>query len=172
MTLVFDATPLIYLGKVDRLDVVADIDQRLVVPGRVCEEVVYEGMKYDYPDAKRVNELIRDGTFQQETFQKNERFDQLVQNTRLSPADAAVLLLADELGATAVMDEDYGRTIAETEGVETRGTVYLVLSRVKEDRLTPENAREIIDAMLDAGWHCSPDLYAKIVRKLDELASE
>lgn len=172
MTLVFDATPLIYLGKADRLDVVADIDRRLVVPGRVCREVVYEGLKHGYADAKRVNTLIHDGTFEQRTFEASDRFDRLVRNTRLSQADVAVLLLADELGGTAVMDEGYGRTIAETEGIDTRGTAYLVLSQVKGGELEPDDAREIVDAMLDAGWHCSTDLYAKILRTLDSLADE
>ena len=172
MTLVFDATPLIYLGKIDRLDVVADLDRRRVIPGRVYKEVVGKGMQQGYADAKRVNALFRNGTIEQQSFEKNDRFDRLVQNTRLSPADVAVLLLADDLGGTAVMDEGYGRTIAETEGVETRGTAYLVLSRVKDGEIEPEDAREIIDGMVDAGWHCSTDLYAKIFRKLEELASE
>lgn len=172
MTLVFDATPLIYLGKTDQLDVIADVDRRLVVPERVYGEVVAEGMERGYADAKRVDTLVRDGTFERRTFEENDRFDRLVRNTRLSRADTAVLLLADELGGTAVMDEGYGRSIAETEGVETRGTAYLVLSLVKNGGLAPEYAREIVDAMLDAGWHCSTDLYAKILRKLDSLAVE
>ena len=172
MTLVFDATPLIYLGKADRLDVVADIDRRLVVPERVYGEVVSDGMERGYADAKRVDELIRDDAFERRAFEENDRFDRLVENTRLSRADAAVLLLADELGGTAVMDEGYGRRIAETEAVETRGTAYIVLSRVKEGTLAPEDAREIVDAMVESGWHCSTDLYAKVLRKLDSLAGE
>jgi predicted nucleic acid-binding protein len=84
----------------------------------------------------------------------------------------AVILLADELEGSAVLDEDYGRTVAETEGVETRGTAYLVLSRVKDGEMEPEDAREIIDGMLDAGWYCSTDLYSKILRKLEEFAPE
>lgn len=172
MTLVFDATPLIYLGKADRLDVVADIDRRLVVPDRVCREVVDEGLEREYTDAKRVDARIQDDTFERRTFEANSRFDRLVRNTRLSQADVAVLLLADELGGTAVMDEGYGRTIAETEGIDTRGTAYLVLSRVKAGELAPEEGRKVIDAMVEAGWHCSTDLYAKLLRKLDSLADE
>lgn len=172
MTLVFDATPLIYLGKIDRLDVVMSRDRRLVVPDRVYREVVEEGMEREYADAKRIDALVRDGTIEQRAFEQNDRFDQLVQNTPLSPADVAVLILADELGGTAVMDEAYGRTIAETEGIETRGTAYLVLSRVKDGELASEDAREVIDEMVDAGWHCSTDLYAKVLRKLEAVASE
>ncbi|WP_276299039.1 DUF3368 domain-containing protein [Halorussus lipolyticus] len=172
MTLVFDATPLIYLGKADRLDVLTNVKDDLVIPGRVCKEVVGDGMKQGYPDAKRINNRLRDGLFEQRTFDKDERFTNLVQNTALSPADTAVLLLADDIDGIAVMDEQHGREIAEVEGIETRGTAYLLLSLVKRGDLPTEEARETIDRMLDAGWHCSPNLYAKIVRKLDELAPE
>ena len=32
------------------------------------------------------------------------------------------------------------------------------------------SSRKVIDAMLDAGWYCSPDTYATILGKLDGLA--
>ena len=125
MTLVFDATPLIYLAKVNQLGVLTNVEQKLVIPGRVCKEVIYDGMKHGHADAKRINKHLREGLFEQRTFEKNERFERLVQNTTLSPADVAVLLLADEADGTAVMDERHGRNIADVEGIETRGTAYL-----------------------------------------------
>jgi len=172
MTLVFDATPLIYLGKSKRLDVLDVLEDDLVIPGRVFKEVVGDGMKQGYPDAKRINNYLRKGLFEQRTFEKNERFEDLVENTALSPADVAVLLLADDVGGTAVMDERHGRDIAEVEGIETHGTAYLLLSLVKRGDLPADVARDTIDEILDAGWHCSPNLYAKIIRKLDQLAPE
>lgn len=172
MTLVFDATPLIYLGKAERLDVLAATDQRLVIPGRVYTEVVADGMKREYADAKRINEHVREGLFEQQTCQKDERFENLVRNTALSSTDTAVLLLADEVDGTAVMDEQHGRDIADVEGIETRGTAYLLLSLVSHEDLSADEARETIDAMLDAGWYCAPDLYAKIIQKLEELQRE
>jgi len=172
MTVVFDATPLIYLGKAERLDVLSNIERELVVPTRVYEEVVYEGMKYGYADAERVNKRVREGLLEQRSFEETERFERLVRNTNLSPADVTVLLLADDADGVAVMDEQHGRDVADVEGIETRGTAYLLLSLVKNDGVSGEDARETIDAMLDAGWHCAPDFYAKILRKLDELEAE
>jgi len=67
------------------------------------------------------------------------------------------------------MDEAYGRDVASTEGIDTRGTAYLVLLLVKRGALDPETAREAIDAMLEAGWYCAPDVYVGIVRRLDSL---
>lgn len=74
--------------------------------------------------------------------------------------------------ATPVMDEAAGRTGAEVEGVETRGAAYLVLLCAKRGCVSVVDARETIDSMIDDGWHCAPDLYARIVRKLESLEDE
>jgi len=64
------------------------------------------------------------------------------------------------------MDDAYGRDIADVEGIKTRGTAYLVLSLVRDDELEADDARETLEAMLDAGWHCSPSLYSKLLSKI------
>ena len=91
-------------------------------------------------------------------------------NQNISEADAAVLAVADARDAIAVMDERYGRDVADAEGISTRGTPYLVLELLKEDVVTANEARETIDEMLDAGWYCTPDLYAKILQKIEDLS--
>jgi len=55
-------------------------------------------------------------------------------------------------------------------GCQTRGTAYLLLSLVRDDRLSAADARVTLDEMLEAGWYCQPDLYAHLLTKLDELA--
>ncbi|NHN60181.1 MULTISPECIES: DUF3368 domain-containing protein [Halorussus] len=172
MTFVFDATPLIYLAKTDSLGILTKIEREFVVPERVYDEVVTDGMKQGYTDAKRIDNCVQEGPFQKRTLEEDERFERLVGETALSQADAAVLLLADEVDGTAVVDEKHGRDIADVENIETRGTAYLLLSLVRRGDLSAEEARDTIDAMLDAGWHCSPNLYAKLLRKLNELATE
>lgn len=169
---VFDATPLIYLAKAARLDVVSELDEERLVPERVYEEVVTAGIEAGHPDARRVERQVEDGHFDVAAVDENDQYRRLVDNPNVSEADVSVLVLAATHGATAVMDEAYGRTVAETEGIETRGTAYLLLSLASESALSPREARETVDAMVDTGWHCSPNLYAKIVRKLDSFESD
>lgn len=71
--------------------------------------------------------------------------------------------------AFAVTDEATGLSAAAVEGIETRGTAYVVLSVVKGGKLSAEEGREAIDAMIERGWYVAPDLYAKIVRKLESF---
>ncbi|MFP8953337.1 DUF3368 domain-containing protein [Natrialbaceae archaeon A-arb3/5] len=166
---VFDATPLIYLAKVDQLEIVSALDGTCYIPDRVYAEVVTTGLEEGYPDARRIEQRVDAGVLEVVSTPDSPLWDRLQHNPRLSDADGAVLACADQFDATAVMDEAAGRTAAAVEDIETKGTAYLVLSCTKNGHLPVAEARETIDAMIEAGWHCAPDLYAKIVKKLDSF---
>jgi predicted nucleic acid-binding protein len=167
---VFDATPLIYLAKAERLSLLSRLDESRVTPQRVYEEVVTVGLDAGYPDARRIEQSIEEGAFNVVSVPENAFFERLSENPNVSDADVAAMALAAEHEATAVMDDGYGRDIADVEGIETRGTAYLVLSLVRDGELEADDARETLEAMIDAGWHCSPSLYSKLLSKLEEVA--
>jgi predicted nucleic acid-binding protein len=167
---VFDATPLIYLANAERLSLLGCLDESRLIPQRVYEEVVTVGLDAGYLDARRIEQSVENGAFDVISVSENALVERLSGNKNVSDADVAVLALAAEHGATAVMDDAYGRDIAEVEGIETKGTAYLVLSLVRDDELEADDARETLEAMLEAGWHCSPSLYSKLLSKLDEIA--
>lgn len=169
MTLIFDATPLIYLAKVDRLDLIEDIEERCVIPQEVYAEVVEDGLQQGYPDARRVDRCVESDRLEVVTVEETALFERLRENENLSRADIAVLACAETRDGIAVMDEAYGRNVADVERIRTRGTAYLVLSLAKRGAIDVEEARSIIDDMIDEGWYCSPDVYTAIVRKLESL---
>lgn len=169
---VFDATPLVYLAQVDRLESITALDSECFIPKRVYEEVVTTGIEHGYPDARRIEQCVDDGLFDVVTVDETAAYAKLSRNPNLSDADIAVLVLADELNGTAIMDERYGREVAATERISSRGTAYVLLSLIKEGILTTDEVQSTIDAMIDAGWYCSPSLYATIVQKLRALSNE
>lgn len=170
MTLVFDATPLIYLATVERLGVLGAFDTDRVVPRAVYEEVVTRGIEADHPDARRIERHVEDGVLDVLRADRDAFFETVERNEALSEADVAVLALARQHDGTAVMDERAGRDAAAVEGVPTRGTASLLLALVRDGDLDPDAARETIDGMVDAGWYCSPYLYARIVRTIESLS--
>jgi Predicted nucleic acid-binding protein, contains PIN domain len=167
---VFDATPLIYLAKVDRLSLVQQFDTSCVIPERVFHEVVETGLEQGYPDARRIERSVDADRFDIVSVETTPLLSRLQENSNLSDADVAVLASADAHDGVAVMDETYGRDVAATEGITTRGTAYLVLTLVSEGRLSSDDARTVIDAMIDEGWYCAPDVYTKIVQKLETVS--
>lgn len=166
---IFDATPLIYLAKADRLDLVSTLDGGCYVPERVHSEVVTTGLEAGYPDARRIEQGIDAGLFELTAVDDTPLVTRLRRNPNLSDADVAVLGCAASLDAVAVLDDAYGRTAADIEGIETRGTAYVVLSCAKRGHITVSEARETIDSMIEDGWYCAPDLYATLVRKLESF---
>ena len=167
---VFDATPLIYLAKVEALTLVKDLDGSCIIPERVYDEVVTNGLENDHSNARRVERGIDDGYFEVRPVQNDRRFARLQTNSHLSDADVAVLVLADSQDGVAVMDETYGRDVAAAEEITTRGTAYVVLSLTKQGAISDDDARTVIDEMIDAGWYCAPDVYTKIVRQIEDFA--
>jgi predicted nucleic acid-binding protein len=167
---VFDATPLIYLAKTESLAHLTAVDERCVIPERVAEEVIDAGIDGGYPDARRVERHVENGLLETVAAEETDLFSRLQRNPKLSDADRAVLAAAADADGVAIMDEVHGRAVADTEDVTTRGTAYVVLWLVREGEIGAADGRETIDAMLDNGWYCAPDMYAKLVGKLEELA--
>ena len=167
---VFDATPLIYLAKVDRLALVQQFDTSCVVPERVYAEVVETGLEQGYPDARRIERSVDADRFDIVSVETTPLLSRLKENSNLSDADVAVLACAEAHDGVAVMDETYGREVAAAEGITTRGTAYLVLKLASDGTISVDDARTVIDVMIDEGWYCAPDVYAKIIQKLESLA--
>lgn len=167
---VFDATPLIYLAKSERLALVLERLDECCTTEAVYEEVVTRGIEEGHPDARRIERAVEDGSLDVLPVDKAPILKRLRRNENLSNADATVLALAADRSGVAVMDERYGRTVASTEGIETRRTAYLVLRLLRDDDISASEARDAIDEMIDVGWYCAPNLYAKIVRRIEELS--
>ncbi len=166
---VFDATPLIYFAKVNQLQLVSTLEGQCYLPQQVHSEVVTTGLEKGYTDARRIEQYIDTGLFEVVSVDDSQLVSRLQQNPNVSDADVAVLGCAASCDGIAVMDEAYGRTAAGIEGIETRGTAYIVLLCAKHEDISVSKAREIIDSMIEEGWYCTPNLYTKLVRKLESF---
>ena len=171
MSWVVDATPLIYLAKAERLDVIETLGEPRVVPEAVYREVVTTGVEQGDDDARRIERAAEDGLVDVVAVDADGSpvATRLGRHPGLSGADAAVLACAGAREAVAVMDESAGRSAAAVEEIETRGTAYLVLAAVKDGALSTAEGRDAIDAIIDRGWYVAPDVYTRIVGKLESL---
>ncbi len=77
-----------------------------------------------------------------------------------------MLALALKLGGIAILDDEEVRRMAEIEGIEHHGTIYLLLRMMKTGLLTTEETLNGLDEMLHTGWRCSTELYAKILKSI------
>jgi uncharacterized protein len=152
MSAVVNATPLIALAVVDRLDLLPLVFGEVLVPTGVYAEVVISG--HERPE---VEAAVRERWLR-------------VMSPALSPAvepvllgldqgELQVLLLAREINADwVVIDEKLGRRVARAMRLPVKGTLGVLLAAYYAGRFPAEDCRRAVSAFTTAGIRLSPSL--------------
>ena len=163
MVLVFDASPLIHLGKAKILEKLTAINHKKVIPLSVYNEVVVEGKNLGKEDAYYIEGLVKNNVF---NVVEPKKLLKSLPDMNLSKADKEVLSLTKELNGIAVVDESAARKIAEFVGVKTIGSVGILFQLFYDKEMKKNELKETIDSMIKEGWFCSTIFYSKIIKKL------
>ena len=166
--LVFDATPLIYLGKINLIDKIEALPEDKYTTKSVCIEVVKVGKNIGRQEAFVIEKLIKSKIIKLRIPANKQYISTLRQNPKIHEADADILALAVELDGIALLDDEEARSMAETEGIEHHGTIYLLLRMMKMKLLTKEEVVVSLNEMIYVGWRCSTELYAEIIKALNK----
>ncbi|MBN1539603.1 MAG: DUF3368 domain-containing protein [Candidatus Thermoplasmatota archaeon] len=162
--LVFDATTLIHIGRAGLLDNLKDLDDDLLIPYSIYEEVVLLGKQKGRLDALRTQELVRIGIMKVVEVERGEMHSILSENRSLSNGDIDVIELAHLRKGIAIMDESYGQAVCDIEKVQHRGTIWILRQMVMSGSISRQEAKEYLDRLIEEGWYCSTTLYSKALR--------
>jgi predicted nucleic acid-binding protein len=66
-----------------------------------------------------------------------------------------------------LMDDASARSISESFGLNTKGTIYVLLKAYRKKLITKEEVGGLIDKLLFVGFRLSPELYSRILRRLN-----
>ena len=165
--LVFDATPLIYLGKINLIEKIKHFPEDKYTTKSVCIEVVEVGKNTGRQEAFLIEKMIKSKIIKLKTPGNKQYISALQQNPKIHEADADVLALAMELNGVTLLDDEEARGMAETEGIEHHGTIYILLRMMKMKLLTKEEVFAGLNEMIRMGWRCSTELYAEIIKTLN-----
>lgn len=166
--LVFDATPLIYLGKINLIEKIKYLPEDKYTTKSVCIEVVEVGKNIGRQEAFVIEKIIKSKIIKLRIPANKQYISTLLQNPKIHEADADVLALAVELDGIALLDDEEARGMAEIEGIEHHGTIYLLLRMMKMKLLTKEEVFGSLNEMIRMGWRYSTELYAEIIKALNK----
>jgi predicted nucleic acid-binding protein len=157
---VVDTSPLIFLAKLNRLDLLRRSADELLVPTAVMEEV------RAYPDdASRKIEDALASWLREEKVKGRQVVDVLLAD--LDFGEAEVIALAHETSAERiVMDDLDGRRFARRLKLEPIGTLGLLLAVRLRGELS--SLREEIERLERQGFRASPSLVAAVLREAGE----
>ncbi|SDT72257.1 hypothetical protein [Jiangella sp. DSM 45060] len=144
--LVWDTSPILHAGRIDRLDVLGDIASgwKNVTTAAVIEELETEGVALpgwlDVVHVDGLAELVALGSWLQR-----------VSAGARNRGEATVLAWAEVHGAIPIIDDRNARAAAQRGGLDAHGLLWVVAAAVKSDRITRPAASGFVDAMLASG---------------------
>lgn len=160
MIIVADASPLIFLGKIRRLELVHRLfGKDIRVPKAVCRELLVAGMD---PVEKEVLESFLEHC-RIEPVRNPRRFA-----TAMSAADNAALTLAIRAKADFLLcDERVARMMADIEGIRPMGTLGILLRAARRNMVSRKEARHLIDLLIGThGFRIGVEVYQAVLTEL------
>jgi len=175
MPVVSNSSPLIWLSKTGKIQLLRQLFREIIIPEEVYIEVVERGLEEGFSDALIVKECINQGWIKiqkpnQENLELTQRFMEHAPEIHLGEAHA--ILLARESNALLLMDESCGRAFAETWGLKPRGTIFVILKALRERILEKNEAKDTISSMITKGFRIEPNLLTRILKEIDNFTPE
>jgi predicted nucleic acid-binding protein len=156
--IVSDATSLIVLAKLGRVDFLKIFFDQVIIPSQVMGEI---RAKPDHDASVWVQEWLRieDGT----QLPHYRAFSQV-----LDPGESEALALADHRRLPLLIDEKKGRAIAGRRGIPVIGLVGLLLRGVQRQFLSGDEARSWLVEARKIGFCLSDSLARDFSAALDQ----
>jgi predicted nucleic acid-binding protein len=162
MKLVLDATPLIYLVRAGFHTHLHKLGVELFTTKEVLEELGLEDK--GYPENNIISGMIEDGAIK--VLKAEEKLPKV---KGIHRGELSVIALAREIEGIVIIDDRAGKVYARTLGIKSFHSTFLIFLAVKRGILSKEEAKNIVDYMIDSGWRCDVETYRNILRVLQRL---
>jgi|Deesub1362A_J573_1020465.scaffolds.fasta_scaffold00005_68 predicted nucleic acid-binding protein len=155
--IVSNATSLIYLARVNKLDLLEQVFGGVVIPEEVKMEVVDRGKEREKQDAYLVEKAIKDGWI------KVSNARQIEIPIPLGKGEEAAISLAKNLGIGGILiDESRGRTVAGIMGLKAKGTIFVLLKAVERGLMDFDDFLKTLEILIKEGFRLREEVYVSI----------
>jgi predicted nucleic acid-binding protein len=145
---------------------------RLLTSEEVYEEVYSIGIEKGVSEAGALRELFDGGIVEVEPAKTSSRKARdAFRSSGIHSGEASIISLAQELEATAILDDRRARQMARVLGVRLSGTPGIMIELVRRGTLSKGEARGALEKMVDEGWYCSAKVFSSILKALEEASS-
>jgi len=120
--------------------------------------------------AKEANELRKlfDSHIIEVVEQVDEEVVERLRNSGIHYGEATAISLAYKMNATAIIDDKRARHIAKTLGIKLSSTPHIIIQLIKQGAITKQEAKRVMDKIVEEGWYCSAKNYSEIIKAIEE----
>lgn len=165
--IVSNSSPLIYLSKIGKLSLLKELFNKIKIPKEVYNEVVLKGREGGFSDSYSVEKAVEDGWIEVISIKLDKQIEKFA--SEIDFGEVETISLALKLKAQLVIiDDSSARTIAESFGLNVKGTLYVLLRAYKKKFISKNDVKNNINSLIRLGFRISPELYGEILNELDE----
>lgn len=158
---VADAGPLIAFGRLRRIEILARVFEKIVVPRVVFEETQFHP---GLPDAQAIASARDIGLFVVENLSPDLKL--LPPDVELGEGEAGAIALAAGLGHGVLIDEKLGRAVAKGLNLKVIGTVGVLLIARRRGLIAA--VKPLLEDLKASGHRLSEDLVVEALRRTGE----
>jgi predicted nucleic acid-binding protein len=160
MKIVSDASPLIFLAKINRLNFLGKYD--IIIPDQVYAEIKV-GKEKQKLDFVLVDELVQKGRIRVAGAEQLENFP-----FNLGRGEREVISLAMRQKINLVlMDDKKGRLCAKLKGLRARGVLAVIIQQYKVKKINKESLKKIIFELLMKGFRIKEELVIELLKEIE-----
>jgi len=161
MKIISDASPLIFLAKLNKLEFLSRYE--IIIPDQVYAEIKLgkEKQKLDYI---MVDNLIGKGKIKVIKVNNLESFP-----FNIGDGEKEVISLALEKKVkTVLLDDKKARTAAKLKGLKVKGILAVLVQQYKEKNINKEQLKELIFELIKKGFRIKEEMIVEILSKLEQ----
>lgn len=165
--IISNTSPLMYLAKLGKLDLLKDLFGKIVIPDEVYKEAVLKGKEEKFLDALVIERAIKDNWIEVKKIDIIKEIQEFAPEIDLG--EISVISLAKKLNPNLIlMDDASARTIAESFRFNVKGTLYVLLKAYKNKLIDKKEIKELFKDLILLGFRISQELYIQLMDELDE----
>ncbi len=167
--IVADATPIVYLAKIGKLQLLKQLYDDVVVPPRIKEEL-FAG---NHPEVSVIEEAYSAGWLEERALNQAARSfqsKQLREAPGLHMGESQAMALAQTGHLSLLIDEDdkTGRRVAKVWGVDAKGTLRVILEAYEAKLIQYEEAKDLFRQLLAERFRVSAEIYERALALLEK----
>jgi len=171
---VSNASPLDFLAKIGRLDILKAFTDKVIIPKQVYAEIVERAAAQGFPSANVLQREVDGGWIEMMEPPDDDLMLQLSRVRGIHLGEAQAIRLAKAEGIKMIlMDDRLGADLAEVEGLQPMGTLALLIHACVENYVDFSEFMECLSKLEAMGFWLRPTVReraAKTVR--DELTKQ
>lgn len=156
--MISNSTPLICLAKLNQLKLLKELFNKVIIPHAIKVEVLVAGK----PGYAVINDAIKEGWIKIENPRENR-------DLGLGKGENAAINLAKEKKDKLIIDDAFAIKAVRSLNIEYLRTTTIILLSLKKGIINKEQAKDLIQKLVEQGYYISPRIFSELLRLIDSM---